>query len=232
VTLDADLQNPPEEVRRVVAALRDGHDLVNTWREARRDTAFRRRASALANRLIRACSGIELRDFGCMLRGYHRSVVEPMLRRPEIQTFIPALATLYARQPVEIAIRHAERARGESAYSLRRLLGLQLDLLAGFSVAPLRLLFALGAGVAAAGIGFGLLLLALRLCLGSAWAAEGVFTLFAILFVFVGAQFIAFGLLGEYVGRIFQHVRERPAYLIQTRHPAPRDGAGNGVARA
>lgn len=219
VTLDADLQNPPEEIPRVVAALAEGHDLVNTWREDRRDSAFRLWASRLTNRMIRAWSGIELRDFGCMLRGYHRSVVRPMLRRPEIRTFIPALATLYARHPAEIPVRHAQRARGASAYSLRRLLSLQLDLLASFSVVPLRLLFVLGIGIAALGMGFGLFLLAMRVFLGSAWAAEGIFTLFAILFVFVGAQFVAFGLLGEYVGRIFQFVRERPAYLIQSRHP-------------
>lgn len=223
VTLDADLQNPPEEVPRVVTALREGHDLVHTWREERRDTAFRRRASRITNRVMRAWSGIELRDFGCMLRGYHRSVVEPMLRRPEIQTFIPALATLHARNPVEIPVRHAARARGASAYSLRRLLALQLDLLASFSVAPLRLLFVLGIGIAATGIGFGFLLLAMRLFHGPEWAAEGVFTLFAILFVFVGAQFVAFGLLGEYVGRIFQYVRERPAYVVRARYPAGED---------
>jgi undecaprenyl-phosphate 4-deoxy-4-formamido-L-arabinose transferase len=219
VTLDADLQNPPEEIPRLVAALRDGHDLVNTWREGRSDTAFRRRASRLVNRMMRTWSGIEVRDFGCMLRGYHRSVVEPMLRRREIHTFIPALAALYARRPAEIAVRHAARAHGASAYSLRRLLSLQLDLLTSFSVTPLRLLFVLGLSVAAAGIGFGAFLLATRLLLGSAWAAEGVFTLFAILFVFVGAQFVAFGLLGEYIGRIFQQVRERPLYLIQAVHP-------------
>jgi undecaprenyl-phosphate 4-deoxy-4-formamido-L-arabinose transferase len=219
VTLDADLQNPPEEIPRLVAALRDGHDLVNTWREDRQDGAFRRWASRLVNRVVRSWSGIEMRDLGCMLRGYHRSVVQPMLRRPELQTFVPALATLHARRPVEIPVGHAERARGASAYSLRRLLSLQLDLVTSSSVAPLRLLFVLGLAIAAAGIGFGAFLLAMRLLLGPEWAAEGVFTLFAILFVFVGAQFVAFGLLGEYIGRIFQQVRERPPYLVQARFP-------------
>jgi undecaprenyl-phosphate 4-deoxy-4-formamido-L-arabinose transferase len=218
VTLDADLQNPPEEIPRLVAALGEGHDLVNTWRVDRHDTPFRRRASQVVNRLMRAWSGIELRDFGCMLRGYHRSVVEPMLRRPELQTFIPALAALYAHSPVEIPVSHAERAHGASAYSLRRLLSLELDLLTSSSVAPLRLLFVLGIGIAAAGIGFGAFLLAMRVLLGAEWAAAGVFTLFAILFVFIGAQFVAFGLLGEYIGRIFQHVRERPPYLVRARH--------------
>jgi len=231
VTLDADLQNPPEEIPRLVAALRDGYDLVNTWREGRRDSVFRKGASRLVNRVVRAWSGIELRDFGCMLRGYHRSVVEPMLRRRELQTFIPALAALYARRPVEIPVGHAARAQGASAYSLRRLLSLQLDLLTSFSVAPLRLLFVLGMAIAAAGLGFGAFLLGMRLLLGSEWAAEGVFTLFAILFVFIGAQFVAFGLLGEYVGRIFQQVRERPPYLVQARHLGEEDeakGEGEG----
>ena len=231
VTLDADLQNPPEEIPRLVAALREGHDLVNTWRVERQDTPFRRWASKLVNRVIRSWSGIELRDFGCMLRGYHRSVVEPMLRRPELQTFIPALAALYARRPVELPVGHAERSHGRSAYSLRRLIALQLDLVASFSVAPLRLLFVLGIAVAAAGIGFGFFLLGMRLWLGAEWAAEGVFTLFALLFVFVGAQFVAFGLLGEYIGRIFQQVRERPPYLVQARYPEDAEAASGAEPR-
>lgn len=215
VTLDADLQNPPEEIPAICDQLRRGHDLVNTYRVQRQDSSFRLWASRVTNDLARRLSGISLRDFGCMLRGYHRDVVKPMTQRKEFRTFIPALAMLYARSPVEIPVGHEARARGVSNYSLFKLFSLQLDLITSFSIAPLRMLFLLGWGVAGLGLGFGLLLLALRLFHGPEWAAQGVFTLFAVLFFFIGAQFLAFGLLGEYIGRIYQEVRSRPTYLLR-----------------
>ncbi|MCB9896560.1 MAG: glycosyltransferase [Planctomycetes bacterium] len=218
VTLDADLQNPPEEIPRLVEAFEAGHDLVNTHRRGRQDTAFRKTASRLVNWFVRKASGIQLDDFGCMLRGYHRDVARPMTEHGEFHTFIPALAMLYARNPVEIPVGHASRGSGRSKYSLFKLFSLQLDLVASFSLTPLRLLFSMGFVIAAAGILFGITLLVGRLFFGAEWAAGGVFTLFAILFIFVGAQFVAFGLLGEYIGRIFQEVRHRPIYLVRDVH--------------
>jgi undecaprenyl-phosphate 4-deoxy-4-formamido-L-arabinose transferase len=215
VTLDADLQNPPEEIPRLVAEFRNGHDLVGTIRVDRQDSWFRRHASRLVNASMRRTSGIPLHDFGCMLRGYSAGIVRAIVARRESHTFLPALGWLYARDPVEIEVAHAPRLRGASKYSLRRLLRLQLDLMTSFSLAPLRLLFTLGTATALLGILFGALLLVLRFVRGSQWAADGVFTLFAVLFVFVGAQFIALGLLGEYVGRIFLSVRDRPPFVLR-----------------
>lgn len=224
VTLDADLQNPPEEIPELVRAFDAGHDLVNTYRLDRQDSGFRRVASRLVNALVRRASGIAVRDFGCMLRGYSKEVVEQMVRQREFQTFIPALASLYARNPIEIPVSHALREHGRSAYSLWRLFALQLDLVTSFSIAPLRTLFVVGTGIAALGVCFGALLLGLRLLLGAEWAGGGVFTIFAVLFFFVGAQFVAFGLLGEYVGRIYQEVRHRPLYVLRARFSAAREG--------
>jgi len=224
VTLDADLQNPPEEIPKIVAAFREGYDLVNTYREGRQDTSFRRNASRVTNAMVRRFSGISLSDFGCMLRGYHRSVVAPMIERKEYRTFIPALAMLHSRRPTEVAVQHSARARGASNYSLLKLFSLQLDLVTSFSIAPLRMLFILGWGIAFLGIAFGALVMVLRLVYGEVWAEHGVFTLFAILFFFVGAQFLAFGLLGEYIGRIYQEVRHRPTYLLRDEEPSDRTG--------
>jgi undecaprenyl-phosphate 4-deoxy-4-formamido-L-arabinose transferase len=232
VTIDADLQNPPEEIPKLVAAFREGHDLVNTYREGRQDTAFRRTASRITNALVRRFSGIRLRDFGCMLRGYHRDVVGPMTRRKEFRTFIPALAMLHASSPVEIPVAHAAREHGASKYSLWKLFSLQLDLVTSFSIAPLRALFLLGWLIAALGVGFGAFLLVLRFVFGAEWAAQGVFTLFSILFFFIGAQFLAFGLLGEYIGRVYQEVRERPTYLLRKDEAAPAPPKGEGAMGA
>lgn len=221
VTIDADLQNPPEEVPRLAAELARGHDLVNTYRLNRQDTWFRRWASGVTNRMVRRMSGINLSDFGCMLRGYGRGVAQAIVDAREYKTFIPALATYFARDPVEIPVTHAPRTAGESKYPLFKLLSLQLDLITNFSVYPLRLLFRIGMVFAAFGIGLGVLILILRVILGVKWANEGTLTLLGALFIFCGAQFLAFGLLGEYIGRIFQQVRLREHYLVRAVERAP-----------
>ncbi len=215
ITLDADLQNPPEEIPKIIEKFEQGYDLIGTIRQARKDTLFRRIASRITTKLVSKISGIELKDFGSMLRGYSREVVNGILENPEYRTFIPALATFFAKNPIEIPVKHEERAAGESKYSLLKLFSLQLDLMTGFSLWPLRTLFFAGVFTALVGIGFGLFLIVMRIIHGPGWAAEGVFTLFAILFCFIGAQFFAFGLLGEYIGRIFQAVRKRPPYIIR-----------------
>ena len=215
VTLDADLQNPPEEIPRLVAEFEKGHDLVGTVRQGRQDTWFRKRASKFVNHMTRRMSGIKLHDFGCMLRGYSSEIAHAIAKRHEVRTFIPALGFLYARSPIEIYVKHESRAAGKSKYSLVRLLRLHMDLMTGFSLTPLRLMITMGFGIAAASILFGLVLLVLRFVEGPEWAVSGVFTLFVPLFLFIGLQFVAFGLLGEYIGRIFLAVRERPAYLLR-----------------
>ncbi len=213
-TMDADLQNPPEEIPKIISQFRKGHNLVNTIREGRRDTLFRKLACRTTNRVIARISGIQLRDFGCMLRGYSSEVVKGILEDPEYRTFIPALATFFAKNPVEIQVEHEERAGGRSKYSLLKLLSLQLDLMTGFSMWPLRILFLVGSLMALAGLLAALVIIVLRLYYGPGWAAQGVFTLFAALFFLVGCQFFALGLIGKYIGRIFQAVRKRPSFIV------------------
>ncbi len=220
ITLDADLQNPPEEIPKLVAAFREGHDLVGTYRENRKDPYFRKLASDMVNRMTRKISGVSLKDFGCMLRGYTREITQQLVKEREYRIFIPALAALYAKNPVEIPVSHAPRVEGDSKYSFAKLISLQLDLMTSLSLAPLRLLFLMGSAIAILGISFGCLLIILRIILGPNWAAQGIFTLFAILFILIGGQFIAFGLLGEYIGRIFQEVRGHPVYVIKQILPA------------
>jgi undecaprenyl-phosphate 4-deoxy-4-formamido-L-arabinose transferase len=215
ITLDADLQNPPEEIPRLVAEMDRGVDVVGTVREHRRDSLFRRGASALVNRMVRQTTGVMMHDYGCMLRAYRRSVVNAMLQCSERSTFIPILANSFAGSTAEIPVRHARREKGDSKYSLFKLISLQFDLLTSMSTFPLRLLSFIGAMISLCGISFGVVLLLLRFVYGAAWAAEGVFTLFALLFVFIGAQFIGLGLLGEYIGRIYHDVRGRPRYFVK-----------------
>jgi undecaprenyl-phosphate 4-deoxy-4-formamido-L-arabinose transferase len=214
VTLDADLQNPPEDIPKLVAKAAEGFDIVGGWREQRHDSWFRRVASRLTNRLMRRImSGVELRDYGCMLRAYSRPVVESLRHCEERTPFIPALACQFARRIAEVPVGHAERAAGESKYSLWRLVRLQADLVTGFSSMPLRLATLAGTAISLLSMGFGVFLVVRRLLQGP--EAEGLFTLFAILFLAVGAEFLALGVLGEYVGRIYVEVRRRPRSVVK-----------------
>jgi undecaprenyl-phosphate 4-deoxy-4-formamido-L-arabinose transferase len=224
VTLDADLQNPPEEIPKLVAKVEEGYDVVGGWRQGRQenDSFFRTMPSKIVNAVTRKTTGVKLHDYGCMLRAYSREVVEAMLLCKERSSFIPALANSFAKRITEVPVAHAERAAGESKYGLWKLINLQFDLLTSFSLLPLQMLSVLGVAISALGMGFGIYLMVYRV-LHPEGTVQGVFTLFAILFFFVGAQFLAFGLLGEYIGRIYVEARDRPRYMVRKVH-----GAGGG----
>ncbi|AJC68293.1 undecaprenyl-phosphate 4-deoxy-4-formamido-L-arabinose transferase [Dickeya zeae] len=215
ITLDADLQNPPEEIPRLVSTAEQGYDVVGTIRENRQDSWFRKTASRMINHLIQRTTGKAMNDYGCMLRAYRRHIIDAMLHCHERSTFIPILANTFARRTTEILVRHSEREFGDSKYSFMKLINLMYDLVTCLTTTPLRLLSVVGSVIAISGFTLALLLILMRLFFGAAWAADGVFTLFAVLFSFIGAQFVGMGLLGEYIGRIYNDVRARPRYFIQ-----------------
>jgi undecaprenyl-phosphate 4-deoxy-4-formamido-L-arabinose transferase len=213
VTLDADLQNPPEEIPRLVAKLDEGYDTVGGWRENRRDSLFRRLPSQLVNTVMSRVTGVKLRDYGCMLRAYRREVVDSINQCQESSSFIPALANLFSHRVAEIPVGHAERECGTSKYGVFKLLRLNFDLMTGFSNLPIHLVGFMGVTIAFLGLLFGFLLLIRRIFMGP--EVEGVFTLFAILFVFVGLNTLGLALIGEYVGRIYREVRGRPRFVVR-----------------
>lgn len=213
ITLDADLQNPPEEIAKLVAKLEEGYDYVGSIRQQRRDTWWRRAASRLMNLLRERITRIKMTDQGCMLRGYERHVVDAINQSKEVNTFIPALAYTYASRPTEIEVAHAERAEGESKYSLYSLVRLNFDLVTGFSLVPLQIFSLAGITLSLLSALFVAYMFLRRLIVGP--EVQGVFTLFAITFFLIGIMLFGIGLLGEYVGRIYQQVRHRPRYLIQ-----------------
>jgi undecaprenyl-phosphate 4-deoxy-4-formamido-L-arabinose transferase len=212
ITLDADLQNPPEEIGRLIAAMDSGADYVGTIRVSRRDVLWRKAASRFLNRVREGTTSIQITDQGCMLRGYDRSVIDAVNRCTEVSTYVPALAYTFARHPVEIEVAHAERTVGESKYSLFRLIRLNFDLMTGFSVAPLQFFSMSGIIIALLSIAFVIYLAIRRLIVGP--EAEGVFTLFGIAFFLIGVALIGLGVVGEYVGRIYEQVRQRPRYTV------------------
>ncbi len=213
VTLDADLQNPPEEIGKLLAKMDEGHDYVGTIRLLRQDTWFRKTASRAMNRLRERITDIRMTDQGCMLRAYSRDIVEAVNSCREVNTFIPALAYTFAQNPAEIEVAHEERAAGETKYSLYKLVRLNFDLVTNFSVVPLEFFSLAGILVSVMSFFFFVLLAVRRLVVGP--EAEGLFTLFSIAFFLIGICLFGIGLLGEYIGRIFQQVRLRPRYVVQ-----------------
>lgn len=213
MTLDADLQNPPEEIPKLVAAMEAGHDYVGTIRKNRQDTSFRRYASRLNNNIRAKLTGIVMTDQGCMMRAYKRPIVDAMLASQESTTFIPALAYSYAGNPIEIEIEHSARTAGKSKYNLYKLLRLNFDLMTGFSLVPLQIFTLFGMASSLLSAVLVIYLFIRRIIIGP--EAEGIFTLFAILYLLVSIALMGLGIVGEYIGRIYKEVRQRPPYIIR-----------------
>lgn len=213
VTLDADLQNPPEEIHKLIEKIDEGYDVVGAYRKTREDSLFRKYASKLVNFARDKMTSIRMKDQGCMLRAYKRNVVEGIVQTNERSLFIPALAYTLAANPTEVEVEHAERLAGESKYSVYKLIRLNFDLITGFTLVPLQM-FTIGGFIASLGsLALVAILLFRRFFMGA--EAEGVFTLFAILFFLISVAIVGIGLIGEYVGRIYQVVQARPKYIIR-----------------
>jgi undecaprenyl-phosphate 4-deoxy-4-formamido-L-arabinose transferase len=215
ITIDADLQNPPEEIPRIVEQIESGHDVVGTVRTKRIDPLFRKLASKIINKVTNMITGLRINDYGCMLRGYRRDIVDIMKKTEETSTFIPALAQKFAANPVEISVTHNERELGVSKYSLFRLIRLNFDLMTSFSLVPLQIVTMLGMLVSMMSFLFGIYMLLRRVFIGP--EAEGVFLLLTLNFFLMGVTMSCVGIAGEYIGRIYQEVRNRPRYIIRNK---------------
>ena len=216
VTMDADLQNPPEEIGKLLAAMDAGADYVGGVRRTREDAWWRRTASRLMNRLRERITRIRMTDQGCMLRAYGRDIVDAVAAAREVSTFIPALAYTFAHRPTEVDVLHEERAAGESKYSMYRLVRLNFDLITGFSLVPLQLFSVAGMIVALTSVVLYVVVIVQRALIGgfvegikAAWDRD------ILEFFLIGCIMFGLGLLGEYVGRIYHQVRDRPRYVIR-----------------
>lgn len=212
ITLDADLQNPPEDIATLLAEMDKGHDYVGSIRRQRNDSLWRHVASRAMNRLREKLTRIKMTDQGCMMRAYSRRIIDTINQCNEMHTFIPALAYQFAQKPTEVIVGHEERHAGESKYSLYSLIRLNFDLMTGFSLVPLQMFSMLGMLISFLSGLLVVYLIGRRLIVGP--EAEGLFTLIAVLMFLIGLALFGIGMLGEYIGRIYQEVRQRPRYLI------------------
>lgn len=214
ITMDADLQNPPEEIYKLVAAMEAGHDVVNTHRQERQDSWWRLFVSRSHNKLREwMMPKLIMKDEGCMLRAYRRNIVDLMASTGETTTFIPALALNYASNPTEVGVAHEQRFAGESNYTFYKLIRYNFDLVTGFSLFPLQVFTMIGMAVSFFSFMFVMFLIGRRLLIGP--EVEGVFTLFAVMFFLLGIVLLGLGVVGEYIGRIYQEVRKRPRFVIK-----------------
>ena len=214
VTLDCDLQNPPEDIAKLVGLIEQGHDIAGGIRAIRQDKSWRKIVSGWANKIREKITNIRMIDQGSMLRAYRRDIVDQIVATAGTSPYIPAIAHYLASNPIEVPVGHEERAAGVSQYNVYKLLRLNFDLITSFSIVPLQIFTMIGMGLSAASTLLVVYMGLRRLFVGP--EVEGVFTLFAILFLLVSVTMTGLGLIGEYIGRIYMEVRARPLAVIKT----------------
>lgn len=213
VTLDADLQNFPEDIPALLTKIDEGYDVVGGYRVDRKDHWWRKFFSHMHNQLRLKLTKIDMRDEGCMLRAYKRNIIDQMVSCEEQSTFVTALATSFASNPIDVPVRHAAREAGTSNYNFYKLIRYNFDFFANFSRAPLEIFTIFGFFVALGSFGLFLYIMIHRLIYGP--DADGLFTLFAITFFLMGILLMGLGIVGEYIGRIYEEVRNRPRYIVK-----------------
>lgn len=220
VTIDADLQNDPADIPRLLAKLEEGYDVVSGWRVERRDPFLTRRfPSMVANRLISEITGVRLHDYGCSLKAYRREVVKNIRLYGELHRFMPALASWMGVQVTEVPVNHRPRKFGQTKYGLSRTIRVLLDLLTvrfllSYSTRPIQIFGLLGflffgtGGLLLAYLGFVRLILQQPI-------ADRPLVLLAILLTMVGVQLVTMGLLGELVVRTYHESQGKPIYAVR-----------------
>jgi glycosyltransferase involved in cell wall biosynthesis len=220
VTIDADLQNDPDDIPAMLAKAEDGYDVVSGWRARRQDPFINRRLpSIIANRLISWATGVRLHDYGCSLKVYRAEVVKNISLYGELHRFIPAIASWQGVAVTELPVNHAPRRFGTSKYGIGRTTRVLLDLitvrfLLSYSTRPMQVFGLIGL---LSGIGGGLLLGYLgyvRLIVGQN-IGDRPLLLLAVLMVMIGVQFLGMGLLGELMMRTYYETQQKPIYVIR-----------------
>ncbi len=217
ISLDADLQNPPEEIPKLIEKIDEGYAMVQGWREDRQDSPFRRIASRILNRTVSLAIGVRIRDLGCGLKAYRREVTDQMGRFVHHSRYVPAEMVWLGSNIAEVKVEHQERASGNSKYTLWKLLRLNFDMVASVTTFPIKFVGFLGLLLSVIGFGMGFLLLSKRVIYGN---FNPFLTVTALFFILCGIQVTALGLLCEYVSRIFIEVQNKPYYIIsEVREP-------------
>ncbi len=224
VTMDADLQNDPADIPKLLAKIDEGYDVVSGWRVKRWQEGFaslitRKVPSAMANWLISTGTGVPLHDYGCALKAYRSEVVKSINLYGDLHRFIPAIASYYGVSVAEVPVNYRSRQFGRSKYGIGRITRVLLDLLTvrfllSYSTRPIQIFGLMGLGSFGLGALIGIYLTFMKLAY-SADLVDRPLLLLAILLVMVGVQFITMGLLGEMISRTYHESQNKSIYTVR-----------------
>jgi glycosyltransferase involved in cell wall biosynthesis len=220
ITMDADLQNDPMDIPKLMEKVDEGYDIVSGWRKDRQDRFIDRKLpSMMANRLISNVTDVRLHDYGCSLKAYRRDVLQHVHLYGELHRFIPALASQVGATVTEVPVNHRARQYGRSKYGISRTIRVMLDLitvwfLGTYSTRPIHVFGTLGLASAAGGILIGLFLTFLKIFFHENIGNRPLLLL-AVLLVVIGVQLITMGLLGEMITRTYYESQNKPIYVVR-----------------
>ena len=220
VTLDGDLQNDPADIRKLIARLEEGYDIVSGWRFPRKDPFINRRLpSIIANRIISLSTKVKLHDYGCTLKAFRAEVAKNLDLYGEMHRFLPAIASWMGVTVSEVKVSHQARKKGKSKYGISRTLKVILDLitvkfLLSYSTKPIQIFGLMGLVTGGAGILVGLYLAFLRLFMNHAIGGRPLL-LFSVMLIFIGIQFVTMGLLAEIQIRTYHESQKKSIYVIK-----------------
>jgi glycosyltransferase involved in cell wall biosynthesis len=220
ITMDADLQNDPADIPKLMAKIAEGYDIVSGWRKDRQDRFLDRKLpSLLANRLISNVTDVRLHDYGCSLKAYRREVLQHVHLYGELHRFIPALMSQVGGTVTEVPVNHRSRQFGRSKYGIGRTVRVMLDLitvwfLGAYMTRPIQVFGTLGLLSVFGGVLAGIYLSYHKLILGENIGGRPLLLL-AVLLVVIGVQLITMGLLGEMVTRTYHESQNKPIYIVR-----------------
>ncbi|NJO84510.1 MAG: glycosyltransferase family 2 protein [Blastochloris sp.] len=230
VTIDADLQNDPADIGKLLAKMEEGYDVVSGWRERRQDPFLNRRLpSMLANGLISRVTGVQLHDYGCSLKAYRTEVLRGIRLYGELHRFIPAIASWQGVAVAEMPVNHAARQFGKSKYGIGRTTRVLLDLLTvrfllSYSTRPMQIFGLLGLISILGGIIPALYLTILKLINWQTAIGDRPLLLLSVLMIVLGVQFLTLGLIGELIVRVYYESQSRPIYAVREEVNQPSEG--------
>ncbi|MBL7060625.1 MAG: glycosyltransferase family 2 protein [Actinobacteria bacterium] len=220
ITLDADLQNDPQDIPVLLEKLNEGYDIVSGWRKNRKDKAVTRRfPSIIANKIISKLTGVHLHDYGCTLKVYKKEVVKNINLYGEMHRYIPAIASWMGVKVAEVPVMHHSRRHGKSKYGVSRTIKVILDIitlkfLLSYSQSPIQMFGLLGLFSGMIGFIMTAYLIIMRLFFNQPLADRPLFIL-SIFMIFIGVQLITIGLLAEVLIRVYHKVQDRSTYVIK-----------------
>ncbi len=212
MTLDADMQNPPEEIPKLIKKINEGYDIVSGQRINRKDNFLRKVPSYFMNRIISSLTGVKQKDYGCMMRVYKKEIVSKLLLYGEKSLYIPAFTSWLSKNSIEIPIQHDHRHAGKTKYSLLKLLRQAFDLITAYTLVPIQIIGILGVIMFLIGILLFIYLMYFRFIEGT---TDPLTSFIAIIIFLSGLTLFALGIISEYLVRLYNDARKLPLYITK-----------------